>query len=106
MGSQKHLTAYSRSQLPPWKFLSGDCIELDGINTAAATIPTEASIVEIRAEAGEVYFNINGLASATTGGYIPEDQAEIIGPLANLNSLDFYSTTASTMVHLFYFVEV
>lgn len=96
----------SRVQLPYWEYLGGESITLDGATADAATIPSSATIVEIRAEAGEVYFEINSIeANANSPGYIPEDGGEIIGPLSNLIRLRFYSTTASTVVHVMYFRE-
>ena len=106
MASQKRLFAHTLVQLPAWKYLGGQAITLDGTNYEMATLPSEASIVEVRAEGGEVYFNINVPASVTSGGYIPDGSAEILGPLANLTSFSVYSATADTVAHLMYFVEV
>ena len=41
---------------------------------------------------------------ASSGGYIPEDGAEIVGPLANLNSLNVWAAT-NTTVHILFFRE-
>jgi len=107
MPGQKHLRAYIGVQLPPWRYLGSEGLTLDGVNTQNLTIPDAASIVEIRAEGGEIYFQIDGIATALSGGYIPEDQAETIGPLStDWTSLAIYSTTASTVAHIMYWVEV
>ena len=106
MPGAKRLPGYGYMQLPSWYYLGGESITLDGASHYGATIPSEASIIEVRAEAGELYFALNVAgAAATSPGYIPEDQAEILGPLANLSALRLYSTTASTVAHLMYFRE-
>lgn len=107
MTGAKHLTAYERNQLPPWKYLGGQAKTFAANEGWTATLPSETSIIEIRARGGELYFGINAVAaSANSPGYIPEDQAEIIGPISNLTGLRLFTTTASTVVHLMYFCEV
>lgn len=106
MPGAMRLPAFGRAQLPAWEYLGGEALTLDGSDRQALTIPSTCSIIEIRAEGGEVYFKINGLATAASDGYIPEDGAEIIGPLSNLVSLTVFSTTASTVAHIIYFREV
>ena len=88
-----------------WHYIGGETITLDGATAQQVnTLPADANIVEIRARAGEVYFEINGVtASALSGGYIPEDGAELIGPLDNLLSLWVFSGTAGAVAHLLYF---
>ena len=100
------LPGFTRAQLPHWEYLDGETLTLDGVDRQAATLPSECAIVEIRPESGELYFSINGLATIGSDGYIPEDGAEILGPLSNLNSLTVYSTTANTVAHILYFKEV
>ncbi len=106
MPGAKRLTAFARSQLPPWEYLDGQAITMDGVNHYGTNIPDDTSIIEIRSRDGETYFNING-ATCTAGspGYVPLNGAEIIGPISNLVSLRIYSTTANSVCHLMYFVE-
>jgi len=100
------LPGFGRSQLPSWEYLGGETHTFAANEGWSATIPDDASIVEIRTRAGEMYFGINAVhASALSPGYIPEDGAEIIGPLATLTSLRLFTATASTVVHLMYFRE-
>jgi len=100
------LPGFGRAQLPAWEYISGETHTFAADEGWSATIPDSACIVEIRAEAGEIYFEVNAVhASALSPGYIPEDGAEILGPLATLNSLRLFTTTASTVVHLMYFRE-
>jgi len=100
------LPGFGRAQLPSWEYLGGETYTLGADEGWSATIPDDASIVEIRAEAGELYFEPNAIhASALSPGYIPEDGAEIIGPLATFDSLRLFTSTASTVAHLMYFRE-
>ena len=93
-------------KLPHWHYISGLSVTCDGTSQAVA-VPSSASIVEIRAEGGAVYFAINhpGFANAAAPGYIPEDGAEIIGPLSNLNNLDV-SGDAGNVAHIMFFNEI
>jgi len=95
-----------QTQLPQWHYVGGGTFTLDGTNDQELNIPADATIVELRARAGEVYFSINGVSCAVTDpGYIPEDGAEIIGPLDNLGSLWIFSETADTVCHYMWFRE-
>ena len=93
-------------KLPMWHYISGLSVDCDGTSQSVA-VPSSASIVEIRAEGGAVYFAINppGFAIAGAPGYIPEDGAEIIGPLSNLTSLDVSGVT-NTTAHIMFFNEI
>lgn len=107
MPGAKKLRSYEGAQLPPWKYLGGEVHTFAADEGWSAELPSETSIIEIRARGGEIYFGINAeAASANSPGYIPEDQAETIGPIANLTGLRLFTTTASTVVHLMYFCEV
>jgi len=79
---------------------------MDG-TVQAATLPSEATIVEIRAENADVYFGINvPIVTALSMGYVPANGGEIIGPLSNLNTLSFFGTAAGAAVaHIMYFTE-
>lgn len=95
----------NRVQLPYWEYLGGEAPTLVANTRTTLTLPSEATIVEIRPEDAEVYFKINGLATTGSDGYIPQDGAEIIGPLSNLTSLTVISSGAA-IVHTMYFREV
>ena len=94
---------YNPVYLPLWYYLSGEAL---AGNDASQNInlPANAQIVELRPEGGLIYFSINGFAQASSGGYIPEDGGEIIGPLANMNSVGVWAATGTT-VHIIYFRE-
>ena len=93
-------------RLPQWRYISGTSVTCDG-SSQSVPIPSTASIVEIRAETGAIYFAINhaGFASASSPGYVPADGAEIIGPLSNLDTLDV-SGTAANVAHIMFFEEI
>jgi len=100
------LTAPLQTQLPNWHYIGGDTFTLDGTNAQQLNLPADATIVELRARSGEVYFEVNGVgASAGSPGYIPQDGAEIIGPLDNLGALWIFSATASAVCHYMFFRE-
>jgi len=95
-----------QTQLPQWHYIGGGTFTLDGANDQELNIPADATIVELRARAGEVYFSVNGVnCSAGAPGYIPEDGAEIVGPLDNLDRLWIFSATADTVCHYMWFQE-
>jgi hypothetical protein len=104
MPGAERLPGKAETQLPAWLYIGEEAITLDGANQDALTIPSTASIVELRAETAAVYFSINGAATVNSGGYIPADQGEIIGPLANLNSVGVFASAAA-VVHVIYFRE-
>lgn len=86
-----------------WDFLGGQTIN-GGVSTSA-TMPAGTTIVEIRAENEDVYFEINAInAAANSPGFVPTNGAEIIGPLDNLNELTLLSA-AGGRIHLLYFQE-
>ena len=59
--------------LAPWHYIGGGTFTLDGTNDQQLNIPADATIVELRARGGEVYFSINGVSCAATDpGYIPD----------------------------------
>ena len=95
---------YQAVYLPHWYYLNQTSIAGNDASQAVA-LPNGTQVVEIRPEGGAVYFAINAdFAQANSGGYIPEDGAEIIGPLANLNSLHVFAATGVT-VHILFFRE-
>ena len=89
--------------LPHWNYLTEETISGNG-SSQNINLPDDVHIVEMRPEGGLMYFSINGFAQASSGGYIPEDGGEIIGPLANMNSVGVWAATGTT-VHIIYFRE-
>jgi len=70
----------------------------------AATLPSGTNFVMIAAEGGDVRFTINAAASATSGGYVPENLHNFIIKLANLASLAVFGESPA-VAHLIYFQE-
>lgn len=94
--------------LLPLFYVGGGAFTLDGANSFQLNPhPEDATCVQLRARAGEVYFQINSdTASAGSPGYIPQDSAEFIGPLYNLDTLTVFSATASAVCHWMWFKEM
>ena len=71
----------STVNIQKWQYFGGIKQALTG--DAFITLPSKCDIVEIRAVGGPVLWAIGPAgALATNGpGYVPEDQAEIIGPM-------------------------
>lgn len=100
--------------LPCWEYMGGECTdEFDGAATQTANLPADtagrvtATIVEIRARAGDVYFSINagpGMCNATSPGFVPENGGEIIGPLHNLVTIELFGDNGA-FAHIMYFRE-
>jgi len=96
--------SYQPTYLPHWYYLGEERITCDG-SSQALTIPNGAQVVEIDAEGGDLYFSLNGNpAQASSGGYVPEDSARIVGPLANLNTINVQGA-GGTFAHVLYFRE-
>ena len=94
-----------QTQLPYLQFVGEETLTgLQG--STALTIPLDASCVEISAESGAVYWTFSAIASATSGGYIPEDGARWIGPMcrADLQTRGIRVFSSGT-VHVMYFME-
>lgn len=100
-GGRAHDPVY----LPRLLYVGGETITIEGQSTGDLTIPARANIVEIDAEGGEIYYQINGTpASPASYGYIPEDGARWIGPVQNLTGIGLYSTSGAT-AHVMYWRE-
>ena len=95
------------AQLPPWEYLGGESLTMDG-TPQALTIPSETSIFVINAETAAIYYAINGpLAGLNSPGFCPLDQGRIEGPLSNLASCTVFGTAAGVGVaHVSYYREV
>jgi len=93
--------------LPDMEYLGGTSFSLDGSLPKWLTPSAGASVVEVSARGGEVYYEINavGGASASSPGYVPNGQTVKIGPVCNMTSMWFFSATADTMVHVSYWRE-
>lgn len=75
----------------PQQYLTGITVNPNGASTEVA-IPRDCQFVEIRANGGAIYFQINGIAaSATSPGYVADGAFEYLGPLCNLNSLHVFA---------------
>jgi len=98
------LAKYTRVNLPEWIYLAGEVLTPNAVS-ALVTIPSEATIIEMRPEGGAMYFAINNAFALTTSpGYIADGGGEILGPLGNLNQLAVYAAAGVT-VHIMYFRE-
>lgn len=88
----------------PWIYLGGDVVTPGQASVHVTTMPGDCTIIEIRANGDDVYFQLNGTAaSANSPGFIADGGGEIIGPLAGLLRLDVYS--AAGVVHIMFFKE-
>lgn len=102
MPGAKHLTAYSRTQLPSWRYLGGQTLTTPA--DTALTIPSDTDTIVISVETGACYYAINGgIASTASPGYIPADGIQTIGPIAGLVGVRVHSPTGT--IHVQYFTE-
>jgi hypothetical protein len=90
---------------PRYEHLGGERIAMDSTDQPA-NIPNGTDTIYMRAFGGDVYWQFNlGFASGTnSNGVTPENFIDVIGPLANLTSLNFYGTTGA--IHVQYLREV
>jgi hypothetical protein len=101
MSGHKVRPGANRADIGAYVHISGETITLTG-TSVVLTIPSDASVVFIVAENGAVYYATNGaIASAISGGYIPEDTGQIIGPLANLQRMAVFGA-ADVKAHIQY----
>ena len=101
MPGAKHLPAYARVQLPSWYYIGGET--LTNPNNQALTLPSTVDTIVISMESGDGYYAINGAASTSSDGYIPENGFQSIGPVANLTSVNVHAP--SGVVHVEYWRE-
>jgi len=101
MPGAKHLPAYARAQLPSWYYIGGEY--LNAPDNQALALPSTVDTIVISAETGAVYFAINGAASTSSPGYIPQDGFQTVGPIANLTSVNVHSPTG--IAHVQYWRE-
>lgn len=91
--------------LPMWEFLSGESIVPNGANSVA-NLPDTAEIFHIAAEGGDVYYSYSPIASATSPGYVPENQRVIEGPIRDLPTLGLsVFAAAGVTAHIQYYRE-
>jgi hypothetical protein len=89
---------------PLWEYIGGQEVVLDG-SQKWANLPEGTEVVEVRAEGNGVYFEINSCAACQDSpGYVPKDDVEYIGPLANLKTLRLFGKPKSR-AHLIYYRE-
>jgi len=105
MGRRTLLTKLVQVELPYWEYRAQQT--LTNPDNQALNIPPNASIIEIASEGGECYFELGGgAADANSGGYIPIDGTEILGPLATVTlELGVRVDAPSAVVHVLYFRE-
>lgn len=89
--------------LPLWEYLGGEVIEGTAVNVEA-TLPTNTTIFQINAEAGDIQYQINHVCPAAGAGFVPENGARIHGPLQNLRELHVNMAVGVT-AHIQYFRE-
>ena len=104
---------YGRGQpapvfLPLWKHLGGQTLTMVDAQQQLA-LPDYTTIVEIRAEGGVLYWDFGPIADTGSPGYIPENSAEIIGPMVDFLPptsiiLTVWGATGVT-AHILYFRE-
>jgi len=89
----------------PWLvFLGGHALTL-GSASEEQPLPKHCTAVEIHAEGGVVYANINAAASVGAPFYMGEDGGVFIGPLWNLNNLYLCSDANGATAHIAFFCE-
>ena len=82
MPGATHLPAFGRAQLPAWYYLGGGVVATP--DNQALALPDDCCAVTLSMETGAGYYAINdAIASANSGGYIPADGTQTIGPIAN-----------------------
>jgi len=86
-------------------YISGSTVILSGCSVTVALPTTKApKSILIKAETGVIYFEVNptsGSASASSPGYVPQDNADYVPIINNLDTFCVYST--SGCAHLQYF---
>lgn len=75
------------------EYLDGDTVgPLGQSSVQVTTMPAGATIFQISAEDGTVYYEINGTAaSANSPFYVADGATHVVGPLVGLLRLDVYS---------------
>ena len=101
MPGAQHLPGYGRAQLPAWRYLEGGVVATPDDQTL--TPPSDGCALTLAMETGAGYYAINGAASASSGGYIPADGVQTIGPVANLTNVHVHSPTGT--VHYQWWAE-
>ena len=87
-----------------WKFISGQKLDMEEANQYA-NLPASALaglIVEIDAVGGDIRYQINGVATANSHGFVPENGARIIGPLQNWATLGLFGVAAADACLTYY----
>lgn len=91
---------------PRYEYIFGEVLTLDGADVAGG-LPPGTDTIYMRARGGNAWWNINlGFANGeNSGGFTPENWVEVIGPIVNLNSINFYGAVG-VFIHVHYMKEV
>jgi hypothetical protein len=88
----------------PWEYIGGDVITPGGASVQVTTLPDRATIVELRPNGDDLYFQINGtVASTNSPSFVANGGGEIIGPMAGLTRIDVFMATGT--VHITFWKE-
>ena len=83
--------------------LGGDVITLAGASVQVTTLPRRADSFQIKARAGDVYYEMNGtVASANSPGYVAQNTGSFEGPIAGLERLDVFGAQGAFAHIIFY----
>lgn len=83
-----------------YTYLGEEVLDMDG-TSQAATLPEGTNFIEIAAEGGDVYYCINGTASADSGGFVPQNMLRYTLKLDNMTGFALYGAAGAT-AHLIY----
>lgn len=89
------------------EYLGGDTVvfEEQAPSVQVTTMPDHATIFQISAEDGTIYYEINGTAaSANSPFYVADGATHVVGPLVGLLRLDVYSDDSGT-AHIGFFKQ-
>ena len=91
----------------PWEYLGGDVItspENGYSGTQVTTLPRTCTIIELRPDGGNLYFEINGagISDLDVPGFVANGSGQVIGPLAGLERLDVLTLLGGS-VHIMFF---
>ena len=91
--------------LPWFVYLGGHSLTLTDATSVEQPLPARCTGVEITAEGGVVYANVNAAASAGSPYFIAENACRPIGPLSNLRSLHLCSDNSGAIAHIAFYCE-
>lgn len=87
-----------------WEFIGGEQLIMTGDVLSPVGFPAmlPGMIIEISPVNGVVRYQINGVATPTSHGYVPQGGARIIGPLSNWESISFIGNIGVIVCLSFY----